>query len=122
MTPEQIALVRTSMAAVDDRDDLVRAFYDRLFELAPDTRALFPQDMARLRSSFLATLTELVASLDQVPDLALHSMALGARHRGYGVHAAHFVVQADPSGHARVGEGEVGMQPPRNSSAQTSSP
>jgi hemoglobin-like flavoprotein len=95
MTPEQIALVRTSMAALGDGDDVVRRFYDRLFELAPETRSLFPDDLEALRSSFLATLTELVASLDELPDFALQTRALGARHRGYGAQAAHFAVVRD---------------------------
>jgi len=90
MTPEQIALVQSSMAALGDGDDVVRRFYDRLFELAPDSRDLFPDDLESLRVSFLATLTELVGSLDELPDFALQTRALGARHRGYGVGAAHY--------------------------------
>jgi len=92
MTPEQIALVRTSMASLDDADDTVRCFYERVFELAPETRDLFPDDLEQLRTSFFATLTELVASLDELPDLALQTRALGARHRGYGARAAHYQV------------------------------
>ncbi len=95
MTPEQIALVRTSMADLGDGDDVIRRFYDRLFALAPETRALFPDDLDTQRSSFLATLTELVASLDELPDFALQTRALGARHRGYGAQAGHFPVVRD---------------------------
>lgn len=90
MTPEQIALVQTSMAALGDADDVVRRFYDRLFDLAPDTRALFPDELDELRTSFRATLADLVASLDDLPDFALQTRALGARHRGYGVTAVHY--------------------------------
>ena len=90
MTPEQIALVKSSMAALSGGDDVVRCFYDRLFELAPETRALFPESLDAQRVSFLATLRELVDSLDELPDLALQGRALGARHRGYGVRAAHY--------------------------------
>lgn len=90
MTPEQIALVQRSMAELGERDDVVRRFYERLFESAPDTRPLFPEDMDGLRTSFLATLSELVQSLDALPDFALQTRALGARHRGYGVSAVHY--------------------------------
>jgi hemoglobin-like flavoprotein len=92
MTPEQIELVQTSLEELGDGDAVVRRFYDRMFELAPDTRALFPDDLDQLRASFLATLSELVASLDELPDMALQSRALGARHRGYGVQASHYSV------------------------------
>src|SRR5690349_15572703 len=92
VNPDQITLVQTSMAELGADDDVVRRFYDRVFELAPETRALFPDDLEGLRANFLATLTELVASLDELPDLALQSRALGARHRGYGVHASHYRV------------------------------
>ncbi len=92
MTPEQIELVQSSMQELGAGDDVVRRFYDRVFELAPETRSLFPDDMEELRTGFLATLTELVASLHELPDLALQSRALGARHRGYGVQASHYAV------------------------------
>src|SRR5690242_1837633 len=85
MTPEQIELVQSSLQELGDGDLVVRRFYDRVFGLAPDTRSLFPDDLDLLRTSFLATLSELDASLDELPDMALQSRALGARHRGYGV-------------------------------------
>lgn len=92
MTPEQIELVQSSMRQLGDGDVVVRRFYDRVFELEPGTRDLFPDDLDQLRASFLATLTELVASLAELPDMALQSRALGARHRGYGVQASHYAV------------------------------
>jgi hemoglobin-like flavoprotein len=92
MNPDQIALVQTSMTALGDGDEVVRRFYERVFELAPETREMFPDDLGELRANFLATLTELVASLGELPDLALQSRALGARHRGYGVQASHYLV------------------------------
>jgi hemoglobin-like flavoprotein len=96
MTPEQIALVQQSLGELRDAgDDVVRAFYDRLFATAPDTRALFPDDMASLRASFLATLTEMIAMLDDLPAFALQARDLGARHRRYGVRAGHYAVVGD---------------------------
>jgi hemoglobin-like flavoprotein len=92
MTPEQIELVQSSMRELGDGEAVVRRFYDRVFELAPDTRSMFPDDLEALRANFLATLTDLVASLAELPDMALQSRALGARHRGYGVQAGHYAV------------------------------
>jgi hemoglobin-like flavoprotein len=78
------------MIALGDGDDVVRRFYDRVFQLAPDTRHLFPDDLDELRANFLDTLTELVRSLDDLPGFALQTRSLGARHRGYGVRAEHY--------------------------------
>jgi hemoglobin-like flavoprotein len=48
MTPEQIDLVRKSFDALwPFRRKLADQFYDRFFELAPDTRRLFPTDMEK---------------------------------------------------------------------------
>jgi hypothetical protein len=50
MTPEQIDLVRKSFDALwPFRRKLAEQFYGRFFELAPDTRRLFPNDMERQR-------------------------------------------------------------------------
>ena len=52
MTPEQITLVQTSFQkVVPIAGTAADLFYDRLFETAPETRALFPRDMAELRRS-----------------------------------------------------------------------
>ncbi|MBX2802278.1 MAG: hypothetical protein KTR31_31650 [Myxococcales bacterium] len=66
-------------------------FYRRLFELAPQYRVLFPDDLARQKRKLLAMLKFVVASLDWTADdwkeevapsddLALILMALGRRH------------------------------------------
>jgi len=46
MTPKQVALVQDSFAKVAVTSEAVAMlFYDRLFEIAPQTRAMFPDDM-----------------------------------------------------------------------------
>ena len=92
VTPEQISLVQDSVDALAARgDDVVRAFYERLFERAPETRAMFPDDMAELRQNFLVTLTGIVGALGDFDGLAAQTRSLGARHRGYGVTARHYL-------------------------------
>ena len=50
MTPEEIDLVVKSFDALwPSRRQLAELFYGRFFELAPDTRRLFPDDMERQR-------------------------------------------------------------------------
>lgn len=46
MTPQQVQLIRNSFALVEQREhDFVDRFYERLFEIAPDARSLFPADL-----------------------------------------------------------------------------
>jgi hypothetical protein len=48
MTPEQVELIRKSFDALwPMRRRLADAFYNRFFELAPDARPLFPDDLER---------------------------------------------------------------------------
>ena len=52
MTPEQIDLVRRSFDAIwPVRRKLADVFYSKFFELAPDARRLFSDDMERSNSS-----------------------------------------------------------------------
>jgi hemoglobin-like flavoprotein len=80
--------------------EFAAAFYQRLFELAPDTRQLFPADMQWQQSKFAQSLATIVDCLnDPVAILpALHQ--LGARHSGYGTSVMHY---------APVGEALLGM-------------
>ena len=46
MTPSQITLVQESFAKVAPISDQAAVlFYDRLFEVAPPVRAMFPEDL-----------------------------------------------------------------------------
>jgi hypothetical protein len=52
MTPEQITLVQQSFAKVAPISAQAAVlFYDRLFEVAPSVRAMFPEDMTEQRRS-----------------------------------------------------------------------
>ena len=51
MTAEQVALVQDSFAkVVPIADQAAMMFYDRLFELAPQIKKMFPADMTGQRS------------------------------------------------------------------------
>ena len=66
MTPEQVNLIRKSFDAMwPMRGDFADLCYSRFFELAPDTRALFPSDMKRQRLKLMDMIAALVGSLDQ---------------------------------------------------------
>ena len=54
MTPQQIALVQTSFARVAPiADTAADLFYGRLFEIAPEVRRMFPDDMARQKKKLM---------------------------------------------------------------------
>jgi hemoglobin-like flavoprotein len=66
MTPEQIDLIRKSFDALwPVRRRLGELFYSRFFELAPDARALFPQDIARQQLKLMDMIAAIVGALDQ---------------------------------------------------------
>jgi len=106
MTPNQVTLVQSSFAAVAPIAGVAAdLFYDRLFEIAPDVRRMFPDDLAEQKKKLMTMLGAAVAGLAR-PDVLLPTVrALGARHAGYGVKAEHFA----PVGAALIWTLEQGL-------------
>jgi methyl-accepting chemotaxis protein len=74
-------------------DELIRTFYDRLFEAAPSVRPLFADvDMERQRQALLNMLLVLRESLRDLDDIVPDLEDLGARHVAYGAEPAHYPV------------------------------
>jgi hemoglobin-like flavoprotein len=96
MTPAQADLIRKSFDAMwPIRCKLADSCYSRLFELAPDARALFPSDMERQRLKLMDMIAALVGSLDQhdlFQSLVSHS---GRQHAGFGVRASQYAAFGD---------------------------
>jgi hemoglobin-like flavoprotein len=92
VTPRQETLIRESWAQVAPiADTAATIFYDRLFELDPSLRSMFSRtDMASQRRNLMQTLGVVVASVDRLDKIVPAVEALGRRHTGYGVQAAHF--------------------------------
>src|SRR5262252_10565597 len=92
MTPEQIDLIRHSFDAIwPVRRKLAGLFYSRFFELAPDAKHLFPNDMERQRLKLMDMIAALVGALDQqemFQSLIEHS---GRLHAGFGVQPSQYV-------------------------------
>lgn len=87
------ALLKRSFAsAMRDPDRFGREFYARVFALAPAVRALFPADLGHQRDKLVRALTVMVRGPDAPDALVPTLRQLGARHTGYGVQAAHYVV------------------------------
>jgi hemoglobin-like flavoprotein len=93
MTPDQISLVQTSFAKVAPiADQAAQIFYDRLFEVAPQVRTLFPDDMTEQRRKLMAMLSVVVNGLDKLDTILPAASALAKRHVNYGAQPAHYPV------------------------------
>lgn len=91
MTPEKIALVRSSWQQVlPIRDTAAQLFYGQLFELDPSLRSLFKGDMAEQGRKLMAMINTVIVGLDNLAPLLGAVEDLGRRHVAYGVTEAHY--------------------------------
>ena len=91
MTPEQIDLVRKSFDALwPFRRKLAEQFYSRFFELAPDTRRPFPNDLEKQQLKLMDTLAAIVGTLDQREICQPIITHTGRKHAEFGVQTSHF--------------------------------
>ena len=67
-------------------------FYDRLFEVAPAVKAMFPADMTEQRKKLMGTLAAVVNGLSNLESILPAASALAKRHVGYGAKAEHYPV------------------------------
>ena len=93
MTPDQVKLVQDSFAKVAPISaTAAELFYGRLFEIAPQVRAMFPDDMTEQRKKLMTTLAIVVNGLNNLDTILPAASALAKRHVGYGAQAGHYPV------------------------------
>lgn len=93
MTPDQVKLVQQSFSkVVPIADQAAILFYDRLFETAPQVKAMFPADMTEQRKKLIAMLAAVVNGLGDLPSILPAASALAKRHVAYGAKAEHYPV------------------------------
>jgi hemoglobin-like flavoprotein len=91
MTPAQIDLVRKSFDALwPVRRRIADLFYARFFELAPDARVLFPQDIVRQQLKLMDMIAAIVGALDEREIFQSIISFSGRQHAQFGVRRAHF--------------------------------
>ena len=74
-------------------DELMRRFYDRLFEVAPAVEPMFANvDMERQRKALLNMLVVLRESLRDLDDIVPDLEALGAKHAEWGAQPEHYPI------------------------------
>lgn len=93
MHPHQLDMIERDGVVLRQRpEEFARVFYDTLFDLAPDTRSLFPDDLTTQRMKLVVELDELITTAvtwrERGDGFVDRAHELGARHDGYGVTAA----------------------------------
>jgi nitric oxide dioxygenase len=88
LSEKQIRLVRESFESLKEYEtSVVLLFYGRLFELAPEARALFKIDIPEQAAKLMETLRVTVDVLDRFEELVPVLAELGRKHSVYGVQA-----------------------------------
>jgi hemoglobin-like flavoprotein len=91
MTPEQVQIIRLTFSqAMSSKDKVGRMFYDRLFEIAPETRPMFKGDIDAQSRKLMDTLALAIGMLRDMPTLVATLQALAKRHVAYGVRDEHY--------------------------------
>ena len=94
MNKTEIELIRQTWALVEPTADAAaHLFYQRLFEIAPDTKRLFAgTDMAEQRLKLVGALSLVVDKADQLDAVIPVLQELGRSHVRHGVKARHYDV------------------------------
>jgi hemoglobin-like flavoprotein len=93
MNPTQIKLVQESFSKVAPISEAAAViFYDRLFEVAPSVKAMFPADMTEQRKKLMMMLAAVVGGLGNLQSILPAASALAKRHVSYGAKPEHYPV------------------------------
>ena len=93
MNPTQIKLVQDSFSKVAPISGQAAViFYDRLFEVAPTVRAMFPNDMTEQRKKLTTTANVVMNGLSNLEAVLPAASALAKRHVNYGAKPEHYPV------------------------------
>ena len=91
LTTEQIELVQSSWKKVIPiQETAAELFYGRLFELAPEVKPLFKNDMKSQGRKLMTMLNTAVMSLNNLGDVVPAIQDSGRRHVAYGVKDEHY--------------------------------
>ena len=97
MDPHDILALRETLPVFTDRPaEVAEFFYARLFEIGPELRPLFPDDLSDLGRKLTSTMSLTITTIEDWDALAPILAALARRHVAYGVEPWHysFVTQA----------------------------
>ena len=93
MSPDEIWSVQDTFAAVAANSEKVAdLFYTRLFEIAPEVRPLFRNDMKAQGMKLMSALTLVVQSLGHLESIMPVARKLAIDHVSDGVEARHYPI------------------------------
>jgi hemoglobin-like flavoprotein len=93
MNSTQVKLVQESFAKIVPISEAAAViFYDRLFEVAPSVKAMFPSDMSGQRKKLMMMLAAVVNGLGNLQSILPAASALAKRHVDYGAKPEHYPV------------------------------
>src|SRR5690349_17562162 len=93
MNQNQIQLVRQSWSYVITKsDEAGELFYKRLFEVAPEVKPLFKEDIKSQARKLMSMVTLIVSKLDKLETITTDIKSLASRHGKYGAKKEHYAV------------------------------
>jgi hemoglobin-like flavoprotein len=99
MTPEQRKIVHNSFRkTIQKREDFAEYFYACLFDIAPEMKPLFREDIEEQAHRFIGMVSLAVAGMKDHETVSPEFENLGRRHRGYQIRASHY----EPFGRALI--------------------
>ena len=94
MTPRQIEIVEATVDGLD-LSQLAADFYERALAAEPELARMFTTDWEVQQVRFATELDAIVRLIRSHDEFVAAGRALGARHRSYGVVAAHYRLMGD---------------------------
>ncbi|MEM9848720.1 MAG: globin domain-containing protein [Bacteroidota bacterium] len=93
MTQQEIQLVQESVTELMPRtQQMGEALYARLFEIAPELKALFKTDIPQQSRKLMSIIIHVIANLDQMDHLEEELQDLSAKHSTYNITASDYEV------------------------------
>jgi nitric oxide dioxygenase len=106
LTEKQIDLIQDSFGMVLPISEVAaKLFYDRLFEIAPEEKTLFKNDMDVQGRKLMEMLSYLTASLGDLNEIVPAIQNLAKRHVAYGIKTDYYA----PVGEALIWTLEKGL-------------
>lgn len=91
LSTKQRRLVRESFESAKEYEtSILVLFYGRLFEIAPETRALFKIDIREQAKKLMDTLGIVIDAVDRFEEMLPYLAELGRKHATYGVQPYHY--------------------------------
>jgi hemoglobin-like flavoprotein len=95
-TADQIGQIRESFDAIwPAHREIAKTFYQRLFELVPDARRMFPDEMEGQQRKLMDTIAALVGALDNPEMFQSIGSPIGRWHVQLGVTSSHLAAFGD---------------------------